>query len=112
MQSTVAIFSILLLALTLSNYWQTEAIVVPVDKLEKDLFSEDVVGDPESKIGSVELQDLEHNEDGDDYKMEESEVVLIPAGWRRFKSRIRSGLRRLGNVYRRIPIPIFVRIPL
>ncbi|VDL65068.1 unnamed protein product [Hymenolepis diminuta] len=112
MQSTVGIFSILLLALTLSNFWQTEAIVMPVDKLEQDLFSEDVVGDADSKSEFVGLQDVEHNGDSDDLKMEESEVVLIPAGWRRIKSRIRRGLRRLGNIYRRIPIPIFVRVPI
>ncbi|VDL65008.1 unnamed protein product [Hymenolepis diminuta] len=63
MQSTVGIFSILLLALTLSNFWQTEAIVMPVDKLEQNLFSEDVVGDADSKSESVGLQDVEHNGD-------------------------------------------------
>ncbi|VUZ53426.1 unnamed protein product [Hymenolepis diminuta] len=103
MQSTVGIFSILLLALTLSNFWQTEAIVVPVDKLEQDLFSEDVVGDADSKSESVGLQDVEHNGDSDDLRMEESEVVLIPARLLRLISRLRSDLHRLRNIYRRVP---------
>ncbi|KAM3180072.1 hypothetical protein ACTXT7_017021 [Hymenolepis weldensis] len=114
MQPTVGILSILLLALTLSNFWQTEAIVVPVDKLEKDLFSEDVVGDADSESESVELQDLEHNEDSEDLKMEESEVVLTPARWGRVVSAIGRGLRRLGNLYRKLPIninPIFNPLP-
>lgn len=121
MQLKLAILSTILLVLAFSNAWHTEAIVVPVEKLEEDLFvgaDEDgdveggVEGDVDSRRELVESQDLEHTIGVDDSKMEESEAVLIPAGWRRFKSRISRGLRRLGNIYRRVPIPILVRIPL
>ncbi|VDO00773.1 unnamed protein product [Rodentolepis nana] len=119
MELKLTILSTILLLLTLSNTWHTEAIVVPMEKLEEDLFvvgDEDEDGDESDNVDStrvpIESPDLDHNNGIEDVRMEETEAVLIPAGWRRFRSRIRSGLRRIRNIYRRVPIPIFVRVPL
>ncbi|VDO05077.1 unnamed protein product [Rodentolepis nana] len=100
MELKLTILSTILLLLTLSNTWHTEAIVVPMEKLV------------DSTRVPIESPDLDHNNGIEDVRMEETEAVLIPAGWRRFRSRIRSGLRRIRNIYRRVPIPIFVRVPL
>ncbi|VDO00329.1 unnamed protein product [Rodentolepis nana] len=115
MQWKLSSLSIILLFLTLFNTWQTEAIVVPIEKLEEDLFVvDDEDGDESGNVGSTrvptESQDLDHNNGIEDMMMEETEAVLIPAGWRRFRSRIRSGLRRIRNIFRRVPIPLLIGI--
>ncbi|VDO00772.1 unnamed protein product [Rodentolepis nana] len=80
MELKLKILSTILLLLTLSNNWHTEAIVVPLEKQVEDLFvggGED--GNVETRREFVGSQVLEYNVGFDDLNTKETEAVLIPA---------------------------------
>ncbi|VDM36278.1 unnamed protein product [Hydatigera taeniaeformis] len=100
-QSTLACFLILLLAFT---SYQVVSLMAPdsqtAKQLEEDLFDTADLVDGEEALDDMETEYIGPVDEAD--TSDSQDEVLVPAGWRRFRRRLRRAFRRVRDGIRRV----------
>lgn len=115
MKSFINAFLVLAITLFPQLLPPSNAAVVLIEpqtlqQIEEDIFEASSNDDMErDEAAELKYNSVNVGEDAEEANafVDQEEVVLVPAGWRRFRRRIGSAFRRLGNVFRRIPAPVY-----